>query len=156
MSRQPPPPLLWSLALGLIVLAALVIGRGCGFVDDLSESIVWHDTAKPGIDASTAADTSIDTRSSKDVSLGDTAAEDAYTLPPDSITTCGEFFDCIHNCPEEIESCSGACYDAMTPTAAGDVQSLASCINSSGCHSEGCMLDWCGPLLDACFNNAPY
>jgi hypothetical protein len=83
----------------------------------------------------------------------DVGHEDApdYVLPPDSITTCGGFFECVSACPPEVGNCTPACHDAMTPYAASLVQALISCVNSNGCQDEHCAMHECAAQMAACF-----
>ena len=89
------------------------------------------------------------------IELQDTSSADAdaYTLPADSITTCGGFFDCVRDCPPEVLSCNGACHDAMTDEAKSLVRSFISCVNSQACNNEHCIMRECGMEMEACFND---
>ncbi len=77
---------------------------------------------------------------------------DAYTLPENSVKTCGQFFECIHDCPPEVQSCVGACHDAMTERAASLVRAFISCVNSHSCQNQDCVMRNCGAQMGACFN----
>lgn len=78
---------------------------------------------------------------------------DAYTLPPNSITTCNGFFECVQTCPPQVDSCVGACHDAMNEEAEFHVDRFISCVNSYGCREPDCVLRNCGMEAEACFKD---
>lgn len=148
------------LSMLFVVALAAALTWGCG--DDSPEADVGRsDTnaadAGDGADSPGAIlDANLPQRD-PDVSvpeLQDASSEDAdaYTLPANSITTCGGFFECLQECPPNI-SCNGACHDAMTDDAASLVQMFISCVNANACSNEHCIMRECGMELEACFND---
>jgi hypothetical protein len=85
----------------------------------------------------------------------DGADADVYELAPNSITTCGQFFECIQDCRADYDSCAGPCNDAMTNAAATTVHRLMNCIARNRCRSGGCITQSCGQEAQACFSS-PY
>jgi hypothetical protein len=83
----------------------------------------------------------------------DTDDADAYTLPPNSITTCNGFFECIQTCPPDVDSCVGACHDAMNEEAEFLVRRFIACVNSFSCGEPDCVLRNCGQEAEACFKD---
>jgi hypothetical protein len=80
---------------------------------------------------------------------------DTYELEPNSITTCGQFFECIQECRVAHDSCMGPCNEAMTNEASTTVHRFMNCVSQNGCRSGGCITQYCGQEAEACFRS-PY
>ncbi len=152
----------WFGLLAVVALSAIFTG-GCGETEDPA--------ASPPPDTGDAGDTEeVDSAGEfldanlprADIGIGvttipdaqaDASDADAYTLPPNSITTCGGFFECMQECPPEVDSCVGICHEAMDEETEYLVQRLMSCLNSYGCRDGDCAMRNCGSEASACYND---
>jgi hypothetical protein len=78
-----------------------------------------------------------------------------YELDPNTVTTCGQFFECVQDCRVDYDSCMGPCNDAMTVEAASLVHDFMNCVARNGCRNGGCITQRCSQEAQACFSS-PY
>ncbi len=82
-------------------------------------------------------------------------------LPPeDTLADCAAVWECRNDCLElpeaELEACREVCKQSAALDALGRQTALLMCSEELECWGEGenltaCVLEGCGPLLDACF-----
>ncbi len=79
-------------------------------------------------------------------------AKDAGAKPPPTGagTTCGALVACIGNCGEDDEACDARCADEASPEAITQIQTLATCIQGSGCEDVECARTACADEFAGC------
>jgi hypothetical protein len=66
--------------------------------------------------------------------------------------TCAQAIACLDPCGEKDVKCAQTCRDRSSPAAVTQVESLASCVNASGCaDDDACIEQACATELDVCF-----
>jgi hypothetical protein len=154
------------------VIVAVSVGligvflAGCGDTGDLGgvpvDSDAGDDQPQAVLDADLPQADLVIFTDAGDTDNGDTddAAQDApdaevVELEAGSITTCGQFFECVQDCGGRSEACMGPCNDAMTEEAATAVHRFMNCVAQNSCRDAGCIAQRCGQESQTCFAS-PY
>lgn len=83
---------------------------------------------------------------------GKETQKDAGAKPPPTGagSTCGALVACLGACPDEDEACTETCASKASPEAVTQIQTLATCIDGSGCEDATCARTACAAEFAGC------